>query len=335
MAATLATDTQTIGNRVSFDGVLNVCKAKAWTSHDVVAKLRCLLRGVKVGHAGTLDPAATGVLPILLGRGTRIAEYLLDWDKEYRAVLRLGQTTDTEDATGTVLETRSVDGITESALSDVVMSFIGRVRQVPPMFSAVKVGGTPLYKTARAGRVVPRESREVTIHSLDILEFNQRDVLLNVVCSKGTYIRTLCADLGAALGVGGHLLSLVRVRVGPLTLDRAQYIEGIAGSIASGTLAESLSPLDAVLDFLPACVVGQEVARRTKHGVAVPLPAVLGWTPGKPATHGEKERAIRIHDEAGRLIALGRLSAKDYEAIVHTQEPRGIEIRVDKVLTSE
>ena len=143
------------------DGILNVCKEEGWTSHDVVAKLRGLLGKKRIGHAGTLDPAATGVLPVLVGRGTRIAEFLVAWEKEYRAVLRLGVTTDTQDATGTVLEQRSTTGIAEADIRQAVCRFQGTIRQVPPMFSAVKVGGVPLYKAARAGRIVERNEREV------------------------------------------------------------------------------------------------------------------------------------------------------------------------------
>jgi tRNA pseudouridine55 synthase len=171
------------------DGVLIVRKEAGWTSHDVVAKIRQLLGGVKVGHAGTLDPAATGVLPVLIGKGTRIAEYLVEWDKEYRAVLRLGETTDTQDATGTILARQATDGVTAAAIHEAAGRFRGAIEQVPPMYSAVKVAGVPLYKSARAGKTVVREARTIVIHKLDILAIDGRDVTLHVVCSKGTYVR--------------------------------------------------------------------------------------------------------------------------------------------------
>src|SRR5512138_3344981 len=177
------------------EGVLVVNKEAGWTSHDVVAKVRGLLGGIKVGHAGTLDPAATGVLPMLIGRATRVAEYLVDWDKEYRAVLRLGETTDTQDATGKTLVQADPSVVREEALRDVVGRFRGSQRQVPPMYSAVKVGGRPIYKAARAGETVERADRPIIVHELDILAVDGPDVTLRVVCSKGTYIRTLCADI--------------------------------------------------------------------------------------------------------------------------------------------
>ena len=181
------------------DGVLIVKKEAGWTSHDVVAKVRHLFGEVKVGHAGTLDPAATGVLPVLIGRGTRIAEYLVEWDKEYRAVLRLGETTDTQDATGTVLTRCTTDSVTPAAIHEVVGRFHGPIEQVPPMYSAVKIGGVPLYKSARAGKTIARDARTIVIHTLEVEAIQARDVTLRIVCSKGTYVRTLCADIGEAL----------------------------------------------------------------------------------------------------------------------------------------
>ena len=237
------------------DGILNVNKPAGWTSHDVVAKIRGLLKGPKVGHAGTLDPAATGVLPILVGRGTRIAEYLLEWDKEYRAVLRLGQTTDTQDATGTVLATHSTDGLTDDGIRAAIAPFRGRIVQTPPMYSAVKVAGVPLYKSARAGKTVEREPRTVEIYELDVLDIAGPDVTLRVRCSKGTYVRTLCADIGGALGVGGHLLSLQRTRVGSLTVERALTPDEIGARAQTGRLTDDLLPLDAALDMMPVVLV--------------------------------------------------------------------------------
>src|SRR6185295_9364390 len=150
-----------------------------------------------------------------------IAEYLVEWDKEYRAVLRLGESTDTQDATGTVLARHPTDSVTPEAIHEVVGRFHGPIEQVPPMYSAVKIDGVPLYRSARAGKTIARDARTVVIHELDVLEVAGRDVTMRVRCSKGTYIRTLCADIGHALGVGGHLRTLERTRVGPLTLDRA------------------------------------------------------------------------------------------------------------------
>jgi tRNA pseudouridine55 synthase len=285
------------------DGILNVNKPAGWTSHDVVAKVRGLLKGPKVGHAGTLDPAATGVLPVLVGRGTRIAEYLLDWDKEYRAVLRLGQTTDTQDATGAVLATRSLDGLTEDRIRAAVAPFRGRIAQTPPMYSAVKVDGTPLYKSARAGKTVEREPRTIEVHEIDVLGIAGPDVTLRVRCSKGTYVRTLCADIGAALGVGGHLLSLERTRVGPLAVGQALTLEEIGARAAAGRLAEDLLPLDDALTAVPAITVDERTAEHVRHGTAVPAGA------GRWAAKPGQGSVVRIKDEAGRLLAIGKTGA--------------------------
>ncbi len=285
------------------DGVLNVSKPAGWTSHDVVAKVRGLLRESKIGHAGTLDPAATGVLPLLVGRGTRIAEYLLDWDKEYRAVLRLGTTTDTQDATGATLATCALDGLTAERIHQAASRFQGRLMQIPPMYSAVKVGGMPLYKAARAGKTVAREPREVTVYEIEVLEVNLPDVSLRVRCSKGTYIRTLCVDIGEMLGVGGHLLALERRRVGPLVLEQAVTLEDIARQSVTGRLAESLLSLDEVLRTMPAVIVDQRTGQRVVHGAPVPLRGIMEWE--SPAVEPYRRGPVRIKDQAGRLLAIG------------------------------
>jgi tRNA pseudouridine55 synthase len=285
------------------DGILNVNKPAGLTSHDVVAKVRGILKGQKVGHAGTLDPAATGVLPILVSRGTRIAEYLLEWDKEYRAVLRLGQTTDTQDATGTVLATRSLDGLAEQRIRAAIAPFRGRIAQVPPMYSAVKVAGTPLYKSARAGKTVERGSRNVEIHELDVLGIDGPDITLRVRCSKGTYVRTLCADIGEALGVGGHLLSLQRTRVGPLTIERALTLDEVGARALTGRLTDDVLSLDAALEMMPAVIVDGPTVERVRHGAAVPA-GVGRWV----SAHHGTATVVRVQDAAGRLLAVGNLS---------------------------
>lgn len=297
------------------EGVLVVNKEAGWTSHDVVAKVRGLLGGVKVGHAGTLDPAATGVLPMLVGRATRVAEYLLDWDKEYRAVLRLGETTDTQDATGRVIAQADPSVVCEEALREVVGRFRGPQRQVPPMYSAVKIGGRPLYKAARAGETVERADRPIIVHELDILTVDGRDVTLRVVCSKGTYIRTLCADIGQALGVGGHLAALERRRVGPLSIEQALTVDQVADRLAIGTLSRHLVPLNQALDCLPAVTLTDEQARLVLHGGAV-SPVGIERLPcsGGPVS-------IRLQDKDGRLLAIG----------IHGGTTAGI-VKVQKVL---
>lgn len=314
------------------DGVLNVRKEAGWTSHDVVARIRRTLRGIKLGHAGTLDPAATGVLPLLVGRGTRIAEYLLEWDKTYLAGLRLGETTDTQDATGTVLRRLPIESLTEARIREVVAGFEGRIQQVPPMYSAVKVGGVPLYKAARAGREVSRKAREVTVFRLEIADIQIPEVTLRVACSKGTYVRTLCADIGDKLGVGGHMATLIRERVGPLTVEQALTVDEVESRLEQGTLAASMLTLDEALVGLPGCTVGAETARRVLHGMPVSGSDVLAWD-GLPSVFPEgANRAIRIKDGSGRLLAIGTMPV-DMDILAQGVSERPI--AVSKVLITE
>jgi tRNA pseudouridine55 synthase len=314
--------TVTDAQREVMDGVLAVNKEAGWTSHDVVAKVRQVLGGAKVGHGGTLDPAATGLLPVLIGKGTRIAEYLVHWDKEYRAQLRLGATTDTLDATGIILERQSTEHLTRGAICEAVSKFRGEIQQMPPMYSAVKVDGVPLYRSARAGKTIAREARTVIIHALEVLDVAGQDVTLRVVCSKGTYIRTLCADIGSVLGVGGHLHALERTRVGPLTLDRTLTVDEIVRCQRLGELAAHVSSLDEVLCDLPALVVDRRTAERVCHG------APIGWSNVLSVKDGEIQRnaemPVRLHDDNGRLLAVGRLS------------PQGVDrITIEKVLVTD
>ncbi len=289
---------------VVIEGVLVVKKEAGWTSHDVVAKVRRLLGGIRVGHVGTLDPAARGVLPLLIGRATRIAEYLVEWDKEYHAVLRLGETTDTQDATGRVLAQVDTSTVSDQALREMVTRFRGKRRQLPPMYSAVKIGGLRLYQAARAGKVVDRTERTIVVHELEILAIDGRDVTLRVVCSKGTYIRTLCADIGRALGVGGHLYALERRRVGPLSIDLALTVEQLAEQVAIGTVQRHLITLDHVLDQLPVVVLTAEEARRVLNGGAV-SPMGVQLFPSLP-----EPTAIRLKDTEGQLLAIGNYDAR-------------------------
>ena len=305
------------------DGVLTIKKEAGWTSHDVVAKVRQLLGGAKVGHAGTLDPAATGVLPVLIGRGTRIAEYLVEWDKEYRAVLRLGETTDTQDATGTVLARQATDRVTPETIHEVAGRFRGPIEQVPPMYSAVKVGGVPLYKSARLGKTIVRDARTIVIHTLEVETIQGRDVIFRIVCSKGTYVRTLCADIGEALGVGGHMLALERRRVGPLTIDHALTVDDVVTRHALGRLGDDLLSLDRALDQLRIAVVDRPTADRVRHGSPVPAGKILRWEETANAERGSRG-PVRIHDIDGCLVAIGQCP-----------ETSGSALKVEKVLIDQ
>ena len=190
-------------------GIVIVDKPAGWTSQDVTARLRRVFGTRRIGHGGTLDPMATGVLPVFVGRATRGVEFFEHADKTYEAVLRLGTVTDTQDSTGAVLEKRPV-AVTEAEFRDILPKFTGKIAQVPPMYSAIKVDGKKLYELARAGKEIERKPREITIFSLDLMEFSGETAKIRVHCSKGTYIRTLCHDIGAALGCGGCMAALRR-----------------------------------------------------------------------------------------------------------------------------
>ena len=300
------TDQPTIENTglpKSLHGVLIVNKPDGWTSHDVVKRVRTVLGIQKVGHAGTLDPHATGVLPVLIGKGTKIAQYLLGWDKEYAAVLQLGQMTDTQDAWGAVLEEKSCETLSEDDVRSVFMDFHGAIQQVPPMYSAVKVGGQPLYKKARKGQTVERQAKTVVIHDLEIQRVAIPEVSFRVACSKGTYVRTLCADIGDRLGVGGHLKWLQRRRVGPLHLDQAVEMESLTDV---SQLDGAWWSLDRALEGFPVVEVNGDDARKVLHGNAIPWNRVE-WAGEKArlTTSGEGIR-VRVKNKDGFLLALGK-----------------------------
>ena len=206
-------------------GIINVYKEKGFTSHDVVAKLRGIVGQKKIGHTGTLDPDATGVLPVCLGRATKVCELLTDHDKTYEALLLLGKTTDTQDISGEVLEERDPGNLTEEEVRSCIESFIGEYDQIPPMYSALKVNGKKLYELAREGKTVERKSRKVQIHGIRILEMNLPHVRMEVDCSKGTYIRVLGEDIAKALNTFGHLTYLHRIKTGQFDLIPSYTIE--------------------------------------------------------------------------------------------------------------
>ena len=202
------------------NGVINIYKIKGFTSHDVVAKLRGIMRQKKIGHTGTLDPDATGVLPVCLGSATKLCDMLTDKEKEYIAKVQLGVITDTQDMTGTVLNEKEVN-VTESQVREAIQSFVGPYEQIPPMYSALKVNGKKLYELAREGKEVERKARPVTIHYIEIMEMSLPQITIKVGCSKGTYIRTLCHDLGEKLGCGAAMAALERTKSGQFSLDTA------------------------------------------------------------------------------------------------------------------
>ena len=231
-------------------GVINIYKEAGYTSHDVVAKLRGILKQKKIGHTGTLDPQAQGVLPVCLGKGTKLCDLLADHDKEYEAVLRLGITTDTQDMEGNVLQESSVQ-VSEEEVRTCILSFQGEQMQVPPMYSALKVNGKKLYELAREGKVVERKARPVTFHKIEVLWMELPKVKIRVQCSKGTYIRTLCNDIGEKLGCGGCMEELLRTRVERFALEDAVKLDEVQKAMKEGTVDSLIFPVDRIFDQYP------------------------------------------------------------------------------------
>ncbi len=285
------------------EGVLNIDKPDGWTSHDVVAKLRTLLKIRRIGHTGTLDPAATGVLLCCIGKATRVAEYLVGYEKEYEAVLRLGETTDTQDRTGTTLKRWDVTSITEERLRSVLNQFIGDTLQTPPMYSAIKINGIALHKLARTGHTVPRPARPIHIRNIDVAQIHGTDVTLNVTCSKGTYIRTLCADIGHALGIGAHLGKLARLRIGSFELGNALRLDEVQELLSQNKLSSALHNTDEVLQDFPAVDVIEPIATRVRHGQGIRAEDVA-----EKLGAGGAGMLVRIRQLRAGLLALGRLS---------------------------
>ena len=277
------------------DGVLLLDKPIGFTSNDALQKARRLFSAAKGGHTGTLDPLATGLLPLCFGEATKFSADLLDADKTYEAVLKLGVTTDSGDAEGKVTATATVN-TEKAAILKLLPQFTGDIQQIPPMHSALKRNGRPLYELARQGIEVEREARAVTIYAIDLLDFAGDLLTLRVACSKGTYIRVLAADIGAALGCGAHLTALRRTRVGDLDLDGAVTLAELEGLDETGRLAH-LKPVDALLHSLPILTVEGDAAQRFSHGNPVDLPAGLS---GK----------IRVY-ENGKLIGIGEPGSGD------------------------
>ncbi|MBR1930577.1 MAG: tRNA pseudouridine(55) synthase TruB [Lachnospiraceae bacterium] len=249
------------------NGIIVIEKEAGFTSHDVVAKMRGICRQKKIGHTGTLDPAATGVLPVCLGSATKLCDMLTQKDKEYVAELLLGVETDTQDTTGCVLTEHEVVA-TEDEIRRVILGFQGTYAQVPPMYSALKVDGKKLYELARAGKEVERKAREVQIHEIEILEMKLPVVKLRVACSKGTYIRTLCADIGEKLGCGGTMQSLRRTRVGGYRLQEAVTLEKLEQLRDEDRLKEVLIPVDSAFSTHPALHVRTEWRKLLDNGNA-------------------------------------------------------------------
>ena len=277
------------------NGILVIDKSAGWTSQDVAAKLRGVFHERRVGHGGTLDPMATGVLPVFIGRATRAAEFLESAEKEYVAGLRFGVVTDTQDTSGTVLETAPVS-VTRAQVEAALRQFLGPIEQIPPMYSAIKIGGQKLYELARRGQEVARKPRSITIHELELLEGADADWTVRVRCSKGTYVRTLCHDLGRALGCGGCMSSLRRTRAGSFTLSQAVTMQQVLAFAAGQDPQQLLMPVDAVFAAHPPLIVTLGQAAKLKNGAQV-----RDWQ-FQPGTY-------RVYAEDGEFLLLGRVES--------------------------
>lgn len=281
------------------DGVLLLDKPSGITSNHALQKVRRLLNAAKAGHTGTLDPLASGLLPLTFGEATKFSSDLLDADKAYRATIRFGVRTTTADAEGDVIETRPVD-FNRAALDVALSRFVGSIVQLPPMHSALKRDGKALYEYAREGVEVERAPRAVTIHRLDVisLDLGQSTAVIDVVCSKGTYVRTLAEDLGRALGCGAHLAALRRTAAGALTLERSVGLDALE-AMPPAVRREWLLPADALLLALPRVALGDAQSRRFLHGNALDL----GGMPGRVRVYGPDERLLGTGqiDEHGAL----------------------------------
>jgi tRNA pseudouridine55 synthase len=292
-------------------GILPVEKGPGVTSFQVVAHLRRVLRAPKIGHGGTLDPEATGVLPILIGEATKLTPYLTEMDKEYVATVRLGIATTTLDMTGEVLDTRPVPDLDTQAVEAALARFVGVIGQVPPMYSAVRRGGRRLYELAREGHDVERAPRQVTVFAITLEALALPELRIRVRCGKGTYIRALAADLGAALACGGALASLVRTRVGPYTLaDTVRWAE-LRDARYGAPLWERLRPLDSGLTLFPAVRLDSVAADRFRHGQAVAAPGV-------------PDARLRVYEPGGALlgVGLGKSAFVKPERLLHADPAR-------------
>ncbi len=281
------------------EGIVNINKPSGVSSHDVVLQVRRILGEKRIGHTGTLDPLATGVLVLCIGKATRIAQYLEAGEKEYEAVMRLGITTDTLDAEGRILETRTCPIPEPDALAPVLRQFTGTIMQSPPAFSAVKVSGIPSYKLAREGKSEPHKPRPVTIRTLELTAYEYPWMSLRVRCSKGVYIRSLCADLGAALGTGAHVTRLQRTRSGRFTIGDSLTPGELENMAADGRVEQAITTIDNALSHVPPIPLAEAEAARVTHGSKVSCPL-------DPGTY-EGNSLVRLHDPLGRLLALARL----------------------------
>ena len=304
------------------NGILNIYKEKGYTSHDVVAKLRGIVRQKRIGHTGTLDPDAEGVLPVCLGKATSLCGMLTDQSKIYETVLLLGKVTDTQDLTGRVLEERETQGLTEEEVRSCIAGFAGDYEQLPPMYSALKVNGKKLYELARQGIEVERKKRKVRIHEISIQEISLPRVRMKVHCSKGTYIRTLCHDIGRKLGCGGCMESLLRIRAGCFELSDSVRLGDVEAACTAGNLDKILRPADWVFEHLRAVEILEPYRNLAYNGNPISLRQMeeiqkageqkpeenqaSRMESGDGKSRFSEGEQVRVYDAKGRFIGIYR-----------------------------
>ncbi|MDZ4383979.1 MAG: tRNA pseudouridine(55) synthase TruB, partial [Nitrospirota bacterium] len=292
--------------------------------HDVVAKLRKTLSIQKIGHTGTLDPDATGVLCACIGKATRLIEYTSEDEKEYRVIMRLGLTTDTLDAAGKVIKETKDFSVAREVIEEAFTKFTGRISQIPPMYSAVKVGGTPLYRLARQGKEIPRAPREVFIREIRLLEYSGEFVRFDVLCSRGTYVRTLCADIGDHLGVGAHTYSLERLRSGVFTIEDALSIEDVERLHKAGMLSARVIGTDQMVAWMPSVRVKGLWEEGVRHGRGLTSESISGIEGN--FHRGDK---VRLTGSQGELLSIGTALCDSREALDRNKEKV---FKIEKVL---
>jgi tRNA pseudouridine55 synthase len=287
------------------DIIISLNKPKDITSQEAVTKVKKILRVRKAGHTGTLDPMATGLLLICLNKATRLASYFSDLDKEYRAVMKLGEATDTQDAYGKIISKVENVNVSIGAIEEAVRSFKGSILQQPPMFSALKHEGEPLYKLARKGIEIERKSREVNVYDIELLDITIPYISFRVACSKGTYIRTLCDDIGKKLGVGAHLCELERTKIGTFKIEESLSFEDLKGMNIEKPDKKGVYTIDEALSWMPELQIDEEMMRAVSHGNPIKIKEVMNLSDVLKTSSG-----IRIKSSDGHLLAIGSYSAE-------------------------
>lgn len=287
-----------------YHGIINVYKEAGFTSFDVVAKLRGILKQKKIGHTGTLDPDAVGVLPVCLGSGTKLCDFLTDKEKEYEASLRLGITTDTQDISGKILREKTVT-VTEAGLTEAILSFVGEYDQLPPMYSAIKVNGKRLYESARAGQEVERPMRRVEIKEIEIISIDMPEAVIRVRCSKGTYIRTLCHDIGEKLGCGAAMTYLKRTRSGDFTVEDAYTLKQLADLAAEDRISEVIRNIDTIFAHLPKITIPEEYHKLLQNGNQIPAHFIFRFPQSIIAESGSE---VRAYSHTGQFYGIFRFN---------------------------